>query len=90
MFIHFKFYDVLFNGLAVLIVATGMIVGPILENSIFGGLFGSHRHSRQGSNDFKNFNFKVEMSRFACTTYAKTLIELRTCVRGVPLDGLEG
>ena len=22
------------------------------------------------------------MSRFACTTYAKTLIELRTCVRG--------
>ena len=34
MFIHFNFYNVLFNGLAVLIVATGMIVGPILENSI--------------------------------------------------------
>ena len=30
------------------------------------------------------------MSRFAFTTYAKALIELRTYVRGIPFEGLEG
>jgi len=30
---HFKFYNALFNGMASLLMATGMIAGPILENS---------------------------------------------------------
>jgi len=30
------------------------------------------------------------MSRFAFTAYAKALIELRTYVRGIPFEGLEG
>ena len=30
------------------------------------------------------------MSRFAFTTYAKALIELKTYVRGLPFEGLEG
>ena len=30
------------------------------------------------------------MSRLAFTTYAKALIELRTYVRGIPFEGLEG
>ena len=30
------------------------------------------------------------MSRFAFITYAKALIELRTYVRGIPFEGLEG
>ena len=30
------------------------------------------------------------MSQFAFTTYAKDLIELRTYVRGIPFEGLEG
>ena len=44
----------------------------------------------KGWNDFKNYSFKVDMSRFAFTTYAKALIELRTYVRGIPFEGLEG
>jgi len=30
------------------------------------------------------------MSRFAFTTYAKALIGLRSYVRGIPFEGLEG
>jgi len=30
---HFKCYNALFNGLALLLMAAGMIAGPILDNS---------------------------------------------------------
>ena len=43
----------------------------------------------KGWNDFKKYSFKVDVSRFAFTTYAKALIELRTYVRGIPFEGLE-
>jgi len=44
----------------------------------------------KGWNDFKKYSFKVDTSRFAFTTYAKALIELRTYVRGITFEGLEG
>jgi len=44
----------------------------------------------KGWNDFKQYRFKVTMSRFAFTTYAKALTELKTYVRGVSLEDLEG
>jgi len=43
----------------------------------------------KGWNDFKNFSMKMDMSRFAFTTHEKTLIELRTYMRGFPLDEFE-
>ena len=30
---HFKFYNALFNGMALLLIAAGMIAGSIMENS---------------------------------------------------------
>ena len=44
----------------------------------------------KGWADFKQYRFKVTMSRFAFTTYAKALTELKTYGRGVPLEDLEG
>ncbi|KAL9964031.1 hypothetical protein ACROYT_G027605 [Oculina patagonica] len=44
----------------------------------------------KGWNDFKKYSFKVDVCRFAYTTYDKTLIELRTYARGLPMDELEG
>ena len=35
-------------------------------------------------------SFKIDMCRFAYTTYDKTLIELRTYVRGLPMEEFEG
>ena len=82
---HFKFYNALFNGLALLLMAAGMIAGPILENSTLVACLTAVGSVVKGWNDFKKYRFKVDMSRFA-----KALIELRTHVRGIPFDGLEG
>ena len=87
---HFKFYNALFNGLALLLMAGGMIAGPILENSTLIACLAVVGTVVKGWNDFKKYSFKVDMSRFAFTTYAKALIELKTYVRGLPFEGLEG
>ena len=44
----------------------------------------------KGWNDFKTLSLKIDMCRFAYTTYDKTLIELRTYVRGLPMEEFEG
>jgi len=87
---HFKFCNALFNGLALLLIAAGMTAGPILENSTLVACLTAVGTVVKGWNDFKKYRFKVDMSRFAFTTYAKALIELRTYVRGIPFEGLEG
>ena len=78
------------NGLALRLVAVGMIAGPILENSTLVACLAAVGTVVKGWTDFKKYSFKVAMSRFAFTTYAKALTELKTYVRGLPLEGLEG
>jgi len=87
---HFKFCNALFNGLALLLVAAGMIAGPILQKSTLVACLAAVGTVVKGWNDFKKYSFKVTMSRFAFTTYAKALTELKTDVQGLPLEGLEG
>ena len=87
---HFKFCNALFNGLALLLMTAGMIAGPILENSTLVACLAAVGTVVKGWTDFKKYQFKVAMSRFAFTTYAKALTELKTHVRGLPLEGLEG
>ena len=36
--------------------------------------------------EYKNYTRKVEMSKFAYTTYQKVLVELRSCLRGKQFD----
>ena len=86
MLYYFKWCHSFLNGLALLVMATGVVVGAVRENSfVVVGLtaFGT---MVKGWNDFKKFSFKVDMCRFAYTTYKKTLIELKTYVRGLPLE----
>ena len=87
---HFKFVNALFNGMALLLMAAGMIAGPSLDNSTLVACLAAVGTVVKGWNDFKQYRFKVGMSQFAFTTYAKALTELKTHVRGVPLEGLEG
>ena len=87
---HFKFCNALFNGMALLLMAAGMIAGPILENSTLVACLAAVGTVVKGWNDFKKYRFKVDMSRFAFTTYAKALIKLKTYVRGLPFEGLKG
>lgn len=90
MFYHFKWCHGLLNALALLIVAAGIVVGSVLENSIVIACLSAAGTVIKGWNDFKKFSFKVDMCRFAYTTYDKTLIELRTYARGLPVDELDG
>ena len=87
---HFKFYNTLFNGMALLLMAAGMIVGPFLENSTLVSCFTAVGTVVKEWNDFKKYSFKVDMSRFAFTTYAKASIKLRTYAREIPFEGLGG
>ena len=90
MFYFFKYCHGFLNAVALLVMAAGVVVGSVHENSfVVLGLtaFGT---VVKGWNDFKKFSFKVDMCRFAYTTYEKTLIELKTYVRGLPLEEFDG
>ena len=71
-------------------MAAGIAVGSVLENSLVTACLTAAGTVIKGWNDFKNFSFKIDMCRFAYTTYDKTLIELRTYVRGLPMDEFHG
>ena len=91
MFYHFKCRHNLLNGFALLIMAAGVIVGPILKNSILVGCLTAAGVVVKGWNDFNKFSVKVDMCHFAYTTYDKTLIKLRTTyVCGLPLEEFHG
>ena len=84
MYRVFKVHQVFLNGLALLVVAAGMIAGSIFENTIVVSCLAAWGSVLKGWNDFKKFPIKVDMCQFAYTTYAKTLTELRNHVRGIP------
>ena len=62
-------------------MASGLIVGPVLKNSWVVAGLAAISTLVKGWIDFRNWSTLVQLSRFAYTTYAKTLIELRTWVR---------
>ena len=76
-------------ALALLLMAAGMIAGPLLDNSTLVACLAAVGTVVKGWTDFKQYRFKVTMSGFAFTTYAKALTELKTHGRGVPLEDLE-
>ena len=80
----------LFNGFALLLMAAGMVVGPILKNHTLVACLTAVGTVVKGWSEFKKFTVKVGTCRFAYTTYAKALIELRNYARGIPFEGLEG
>ena len=81
-FTRFKRAHLWWNGLALLLMASGLIVGPVLKNSWVVAGLAAVSTLVKGWIDFRNWGTLVQLSRFAYTTYAKTLIELRTWARG--------
>ena len=81
-----KVRQALLNGLALLVVAAGMIAGSIFENTIMVSCLAACGSVTKGWNDFKKFSIKVDMCQFAYTTYAKTLTKLRNHVQGIPFE----
>ena len=81
MFYRFKWCHGCLNALALIMVAAGIVVGSVLENNLLIACLTAAGTVIKGWNDFK-----IDMCRFAYTTYDKTLIELRTYVRGLPME----
>ena len=90
MFYHFKWCHGCLNALALIIVAAGIVIGSVLENSLLIACLTAAGTVINEWNDFKMFLFKIDMCCFAYTTYDKILIELRTYVRGLPMEEFEG
>ena len=86
MYRVFKPRQALLNGVALLMVAAGMIAGSIFENTIVVSCLATWGTVLKGWNDFKKFPIKVARCQFAYTTYAKIFTELRSYARGVPFD----
>ena len=86
---YFKWMYTLLNALALLLVATGMIVGPIIHNSILVAVLAAAGTFVKGWNEFKQYRHKLRMSAFAYTTYAKALNELRQSLRENNTDSLQ-
>ena len=57
------------NGLALLVMAAGMVVGPVWESSFAVVGLMDFGIVVNGWNDFKKFSFKEEMCRFAYTPW---------------------
>ena len=90
IFYHFKLCYGCLNALALIIAAAGLVLGSVLENSTLVACLTAANTVIKGWKDFKKFSFKIDMCRFVYTTYDKTLIELRTYVRGLPMEEFEG
>ena len=82
MYYHFKRCHAIFTALTLLIVALSIVVGTIgAESYAVVGLTATAR-SIKGWSECKKYSVMVDMSRFAYTTYKKTLIELKNFARG--------
>ena len=89
MFIKFRRQNAFFNGLALLLMAVGMVVGVVAKESLVMVTLTACSTLLKGWIDFKKIGNKMEMSRFAFTTLSKICIELQNHAKGLPLDDLE-
>lgn len=77
MFYQYKRYSTLLNILSLLITSLGLVIGPVLQNVLLTAILAAVGMFIKGWNDFKKFSLKMDMSRFAYSTHAKAMLELR-------------
>ena len=78
----YKFLDNFFTISGICLVAIGTISGGITLNPIIIGVINGFGVIMTGVGKKNNYKRKIEMSRFAFTTYEKVLVELRAALRG--------
>ena len=77
MFFRFKRINTILNILSLLITSLGLIIGPVLQNVLLTAILAAVGMFIKGWNDFKRYSIKMDMSKFAYSTHAKALTELR-------------
>ena len=85
-FKHFKKLNLAINISSTGLIAIGAVAGGLSANpAILGSISGAGLVLKTVS-DTKNYKRKLEMSKFAYSTYQKILLDLRTALRGGSFD----
>ena len=85
-FKYYKKLDLALTISSVICVSTGSIVGSITLNPIIIGSLTSIGVLIKTISEYKNFKRKIEMYKFACTSYEKILIDIRSYLRGLEFN----
>lgn len=64
------------------LIAIGVILGGLTANPAVLGSISGAGLALKTSSETKDYERKIEMSKFAYTTYQKVLLDLRTALRG--------
>ena len=75
-------------GLAALVVS-GIIVGGVTLNPVVLGTISGAGILLRAFSEAKNFKWKIEMAKFAYTTYEKILTDIRSFLRGLSFNEKE-
>ena len=86
---YFKKTELACNIGSALLVATGTIVGGVTLNPIPIGVISGTGLLLKTYSETKNFKKKIEMSKFAYTSYEKVLTHLRSFMRGLEYNDKE-
>ena len=68
------------------LIAAGTIAGGITMNPTILGVIAGAGLLLKTFTEMKSFERKIEMCKYAYTTYEKVLFDLRSCLRGKPFD----
>ena len=86
---YFKKVDLACNIGSVLLVVTGAVVGGVTLNPIPLGTISGSGLLLKTYSEAKNYKRKIEMSKFAYTSYEKVLTDLRSFMRGLEYNDKE-
>lgn len=84
----FKRKNALLNGLAICLIAFGMVVGGVWPDSFAMIVLTACSAAIKGWTDFRNYSHKIAMCYFAYTTFEKILLELKKYEREYPAEGM--
>ena len=82
MFSYFKKCNAILNCLALMTMAVSIVVGSVWKQGYAAVGLTAFATFVKGWNDFKKYAFKMDMCKFAYTTYEKSLSELRNYALG--------
>ena len=88
-FKHFKKIDLACTLGSASLVVTGTVVGGVMLNPIPLGIISGSGILLKTYSEAKNYKRKIEMSKFAYTTYEKVLTDLRSFMRGLEYNEKE-
>ena len=86
MFNYFKRCHATFNVVTLFILALSMVVDSVWKESFAMMGWTAAATFVKGWSDFKKYSLKMDMSRFAYTTYEKTLFEINTAILSGEFD----